>query len=671
MASLIAWLKYSGARKSDGTPVASGRAFFYQPGTTSTQIQVYSDVDGLVGLTQPVALDAAGRATVYAKLVPRIEVQEAVTNTVVGLSDRGHSLNAAQVEVENVNFSGTDLVLGTQVAGGRTDLDTILSSMATGGSYKESPAAQFRDLNDAVGLWITPQDFGAVGDGLTDDTTAWGLTIARAMVANKGIFIPSGTYLISSALTVTGATGVGLVIRGANRATCILKNLSTTANVLTVDLSSAIDSQIVLENFSITANTVSSGAAISFLNGDAADLRGLVVAQHRIGFELSAVWDTQLDRCVVVTTDSNAAGKGFRLGPRSMAERCRVLAATNGTGFSLEGSDARVFQGRAAVTTGTGYLLSGAGSHAVACLATSCTLGFSLTGASTRALLSGTTDTPTGFSLAGANAQAQTCSAFTSGGTTGFSLAGVSAQVRASIATGFTTGFSLTAATARAHSCQSVTCTTGYYLFTTNTVAHACTAVTSTHGFTVSAAAGAGCIACISTDGSTDDFLCHASATSVVDSGNTFTTRSATDGGGNAWLGQRMRVLKKYKSLSSVDANFTWTPSIAEGELHVLVWTSVGTTNRTLTVNTATAADLKDGQQMTIVIANYTTTGGGASLTVDFPTANSWTHTLALPIILQYDYAVWRFVWAINTQSRWMITDFINPCGLTSGGFWV
>ena len=56
MAALTAWLKFSGARKSDGTPVASGTVYFYQPGTTNTQVTVYSDKDGTTAITQPLTL---------------------------------------------------------------------------------------------------------------------------------------------------------------------------------------------------------------------------------------------------------------------------------------------------------------------------------------------------------------------------------------------------------------------------------------------------------------------------------------------------------------------------------------------------------------------------------------------------------------------------------------
>lgn len=55
--------------------------------------------------------------------------------------------------------------------------------------------------------FITPQMFGAIGDGLTDDTEAFN----TALATNKTIYIPEGEYLLSDSLTLTqGATIIGI-----------------------------------------------------------------------------------------------------------------------------------------------------------------------------------------------------------------------------------------------------------------------------------------------------------------------------------------------------------------------------------------------------------------------------------------------------------------------------
>lgn len=46
---------------------------------------------------------------------------------------------------------------------------------------------------------VTPQMYGAVGDGMTDDTAAF----QAALAANNSVFVPSGSYLITQPLNIT------------------------------------------------------------------------------------------------------------------------------------------------------------------------------------------------------------------------------------------------------------------------------------------------------------------------------------------------------------------------------------------------------------------------------------------------------------------------------------
>lgn len=379
MASLVSWLSYSGARASDGTAVASGTAYFYQPGTTNTQVVVYSDADGLLAITQPVSLDAGGRAEVYTTAPVRVVVLSSAGAT-VRLEDRANTVAAAQVEVEQAGFTGTDLVTGSQVDGGRTDLETVLSNADTSFGpnfkYSESSTATPRNYADAVGLWVTPQDFGALGDGTTDDTTAFQAAIARAMGSNKGLFIPPGTYRITTGLTVTGATGTGLVIQGANRATCIIKNYHTSAACLEIDLSSAIESYVVLANFQVTASTTSSGAAIKLTNGDGVTVEDVTVGLHREGFNCTAVSYTRLVGCVVLSADSNASAKGFRLGVHTTALHCRTVNSTLAWGFSLEGANTNVAYCKSLASSAKGFDISASNCSVSFCHAAGATTGY-------------------------------------------------------------------------------------------------------------------------------------------------------------------------------------------------------------------------------------------------------------------------------------------------------
>jgi hypothetical protein len=538
--------------------VASGRAWFFQPGTQTSQVPIYSDGDGLTAQTQPVALDAGGRAVVYLKEAARIEVQDSAGNNYVTIrgEDRGNTLQAAQVEIENLAFTGVDLVNATQVLGGRTTLDAILSAVTTsfGGidwKYLEGAGTTSRKMRDAIGRWISPTDFGAFGDGATDDTAALQACITRALASDKAIWIEPGTYKITAPLTATGATAAGLYIVGASRSACLIRNHSTTGNALSIDLSSAVESHIVLSNFAISANTTSSGAGIVFVNGDGPKLDHVSVTLHRIGYDTSAVSHASLYDCIVPATDSNAAGKGFRMGSHTTAIKCRVLAAAAGVGFSQETANSR----------------------ALHCRAVGCATGYSMTAADTVAL----------FSDAG------TC-------TTGFSVGAVARSGGA-----FLTG-----------------------------------------------------------SGNTTDFTTNASATDVIDIGNSaLTTRTLNEYGGQWYTQPRSHVLRRNRTSSGTGAA-AWTPDPRLGDLQVHVHTS--TTADAITINNTGTTGLTDGQMMIVVHSNEDT--GTATITwgsqyVRTPTAVSG-----------FRYIISHFTWRAAT-GNWLDVDTNFATGITiTGATW-
>ena len=97
-ASLCKELFFSGAMNTDGTPVASGKAYFYVPGSTSVEVQAYGNSAATTLLTQPVTLDAAGKCEVYLKLQAEIIIKDA-TGAQILLTTNGSSVNGEQVEV--------------------------------------------------------------------------------------------------------------------------------------------------------------------------------------------------------------------------------------------------------------------------------------------------------------------------------------------------------------------------------------------------------------------------------------------------------------------------------------------------------------------------------------------------------------------------------------------
>ena len=70
------------------------------------------------------------------------------------------------------------------------------------------------NLSKALG-WVDVRSYGAVGDGVTDDTAA--IQAAINSLTNGGtIIFPNGTYLCNSGLTISGVSGIILKGMGAN-----------------------------------------------------------------------------------------------------------------------------------------------------------------------------------------------------------------------------------------------------------------------------------------------------------------------------------------------------------------------------------------------------------------------------------------------------------------------
>lgn len=83
---------------------------------------------------------------------------------------------------------------------------------STVGFTPSGTGAVARDVQSKLRDMVSVKDFGAVGDGVTDDTAAIQAAITAAKAANGGtVFFPAGTYICASQLTCTSATGVRLV----------------------------------------------------------------------------------------------------------------------------------------------------------------------------------------------------------------------------------------------------------------------------------------------------------------------------------------------------------------------------------------------------------------------------------------------------------------------------
>lgn len=153
---------------SNGNPLAGGKVYYYIPSTTTFK-NTYQDDAGSSLNTNPVVLDASGQCIAY-------------------------GTGSYRQQVFDVN---NNLIWDQQVDTPLTSLSVIsaanvLYQYPASGAVSESVQTKLQES-------ISVKDFGAVGDGTTDDTAA----IQAALTycgSTKTLFIPFGTYKITDSL---------------------------------------------------------------------------------------------------------------------------------------------------------------------------------------------------------------------------------------------------------------------------------------------------------------------------------------------------------------------------------------------------------------------------------------------------------------------------------------
>jgi hypothetical protein len=159
---------------SNGVPLSGGKLYTYAAGTT-TPLATYTSSSGGTANTNPIILDSRGEANVWFNAV----------------SYKLKLTSSADVEIWTVdNLNGPDQ---STLASLSASSGSSLIGYTQGGSGAVATTVQAK-LRQTVSV----KDFGAVGDGTTNDTTA----MQNALSSGASVvYIPAGTYLISTKLT--------------------------------------------------------------------------------------------------------------------------------------------------------------------------------------------------------------------------------------------------------------------------------------------------------------------------------------------------------------------------------------------------------------------------------------------------------------------------------------
>lgn len=221
---------------NNGNVLSGGLIYTYSAGTT-TPLATYTSNLGTVAQPNPIVLDSAGRipggelwlTTGYGyKFVTKdsngvligtydnvpSSAQPPITNDASSIAyEQGAPTNAG-------SFVVGDTYLITSI--GTTNFQTIgavsntvgVHFIATGPGTGTGTAEFSRTVQSKFQDQISVKDFGAVGDGITDDTAAIQNAINYCLSIGAELTLPVGSYVISSTLELYGTvflTGVSLI----------------------------------------------------------------------------------------------------------------------------------------------------------------------------------------------------------------------------------------------------------------------------------------------------------------------------------------------------------------------------------------------------------------------------------------------------------------------------
>lgn len=189
-------------------PLASGLVQFYAAGSTTPQ-SVYHDADLGNAWTNPVGLDSGGGATIYlSPLSYKVKIMTSA-GAVVRTIDDVYDLGQLAMPTATLAASGGSALVGYKGAATTTVARTV--------------QAKLRELE------VSPEDFGAVRDGVTDDLAAFqAMTTYLATTTQAGgrVRLLEGQYYLSGTWDTTAVNE--LVVHGPGYYLCLLRSGATT-----------------------------------------------------------------------------------------------------------------------------------------------------------------------------------------------------------------------------------------------------------------------------------------------------------------------------------------------------------------------------------------------------------------------------------------------------------
>lgn len=150
--------------------------------------------------------------------------------------------------------------------------------------------------NNQAGNPINVRNYGAEGDGVTDDTAAF--TDAQTAGAGRVIRIPSGTYAFTGNANVLRAPS-GTVFRGDGKTQTVLKSIAGITNYLVQSSLSFLRQDITFEDMTFDTNALGIGCVAIYgtYNQTVTFRRCRFMVKGKIGLALSAANGVVVEDC--------------------------------------------------------------------------------------------------------------------------------------------------------------------------------------------------------------------------------------------------------------------------------------------------------------------------------------------------------------------------------------
>jgi hypothetical protein len=235
-----------------------------------------------------------------------------VTGTLpIGNGGTGQVTASAAFDALSPTTTRGDLIFRNATTNARLAASTSGYHLQTNGAGTDPTYAGFlqtgtgavtRTWQNKARDFVSAKDFGAVGDGVVDDTTA----IQAAVTASRFVYLPAGTYLISGTITLPANT----MLVGSGPYASVLTRGGTNQSYLVLGAQCLVEKIGMLPvgaALNVAPTTVpSSGIAIDINNASSCTIRDVWTEYVFNGIRITSVAGCFMDGLNIHNTYSNA-----------------------------------------------------------------------------------------------------------------------------------------------------------------------------------------------------------------------------------------------------------------------------------------------------------------------------------------------------------------------------